>query len=103
MAKKLEDKVFDNSRVDDRMIMIRCGLDDCQKDDSFDSLISVVRNLKENKIAVRGDFRGHVGNNPERYEDQHGGYVCGVRKKERKRVAALNMTVPEIHCSRRKI
>ena len=103
MAKKLEDKVFDNSRVDDRMIMIRCGLDDCQKDDSFDSLISVVRNLKENKIAVRGDFSGDVGNNPERYEDQHGGYVCGVRKKERKRVAALNMAVPEIHSSRRKI
>ena len=28
------------------------------------------------------DFHGHLGNNTENFEDEHGGYVYGVTSKE---------------------
>ena len=58
------------------------GLDDSQKNDFYDSLINVVRKLREKEIVViPGDFNGHVGSNPEKYEGQLGGNSCVVRNK----------------------
>ena len=37
-------------------------------------------------IAVPpGVFDGHVGINPEKYEDQYGGYGCRVKNKQGKK------------------
>ena len=51
----------------------RCDLDDSQKDNLFDSLISIIRKLGEREIVViAGDFNGHVESNAEDFENQHG-------------------------------
>lgn len=45
---------------------------------------------------VAGDINGHIGSNPENYENQHEHYGYGVRNKERKRIlicAAMNVTL----------
>ena len=45
---------------------MECVLDDSQKDNFSDSLISVARSLGENKnIVIVGYFNGHVGGNAE--------------------------------------
>ena len=49
-------------------------------------LIIIVKKLEEMEIIViAGNFKDHVGNNPENYEDQRGGYGYAVRNKERKK------------------
>lgn len=60
-----------------------CDLDDCQKDNLFDRLISVIRKVREREIVViTGDFISHVERNPEGLENQHGGCGYGIWNKE---------------------
>ena len=74
MANKWVDKIIDISRVTDRMVAIKvlaqgiissvisvfaphCSLDDSREDGFYDSFISVVKRLREKKIAFRaGDY-----------------------------------------------
>ena len=65
-------------RINISMISVyapQCDLDDSQKDDFYDSLIIVIKQLGEKKILViaRG-LNGHTRSNPENCEDQHGGF-----------------------------
>ena len=67
-------------------------------DDFHDSLINVVRKLGEKEILVIAcGFHGHVGSDPENYEDQHGGYGYWARNTKRERIfefsVTMNMTV----------
>ena len=99
LAKRYIDKVIDVRRVRDRMIVTKVlvqgiiiskisvyvpqyGLDDSMKDDFYDSLANIVRKLGEEIVVLAGDFDSHVGSNPEKYEDHHGGY--GFRYKEKR-------------------
>ena len=74
MANKWVDKIIDISRTTDRMVAIKvlaqgiissvisvfapqCSLDDSREDGFYDSFISVVKRLREKKIAViAGDY-----------------------------------------------
>ena len=87
LAKRWVDKVIVISRGSDRMIVVtvlvqeiivtvisvyvlKCSLDDSQKDDFYDSLVNDLRKLREKEVVViAGDFTGHVGSNPKDYED----------------------------------
>ena len=54
---------------------LECGLDDPP--------INFVKELGEKEIVViAGDFNYQVVSHPEDYEDQHRGYVYGVKNKE---------------------
>ena len=60
----------------------QCDLDDSQKDDFYDSLIIVIKQLGEKKILViAGGFNGHTRSNSEDCEDQHGGFGYESRNK----------------------
>ena len=110
MAKKRVGKSIDLSRVSEIKIFIKvlvqriiisvisvyvqqCGLEDSQKDDFYDDLFNVEKEI----VVILGDLSGHTGYNPEDHEDQHGGYDYGVRNKKNERIrefcAAMNMTV----------
>ena len=53
--------------------------DNSQEQDFCDTLINLVRKLRENEIVVvEGDLNGHVESDPYNYDDQHGGYSYGV-------------------------
>lgn len=64
-----------------------CDLDDSQKDNLFDRLISVIRKVREREIVViTGDFISHVERNPEGLENQHVEVVVmefRIRKEQR--------------------
>ena len=63
----------------------KSSLDDCQKDDFYDSLINIVRKIRERETAaIAGEFDGQVESNPENYKEQQGGY--GVRNREGERI-----------------
>ena len=82
MARKCITRVIDINRVSDRMIVFKVLVQGIISsvilvylDDFYDSLINVVRKLGEKEILVIAcGFHGHVGSDPENYEDQHGGY-----------------------------
>ena len=48
-------------------------------------------------VVIAGDFNGDVGNNAEDYQDEHGAYGYGVRKRKGERIlefcANMNMTL----------
>ena len=113
LAKKYLDKVIDISRVIDRVVVIKllvqriivslisvyapqCGLNDCQKDNFYSSLINRVRTLGQKEILVIIRlFVVHVESNVRACEENHIGYHYGVRHKERESmlvfVAAINV------------
>ena len=64
---------------------LQYGLGDSQRDDFYDSLINVVRTFggKEITVILR-HLNVYAGSNPEKYEDQHGGYGYGVRHRKGK-------------------
>ena len=100
MVKRWVDKVIDISGISDRMIVIKvlvqgivisiisvyatqCGLDDIQKGDFYDCLVNAIRKLGEKEFLVIARYlNGHVGSNPQKQEDQHESYCCGVRNKK---------------------
>ena len=70
--------------------------DDIQKDDFYDSLTMSLECQGRKKFQLQRETLMVTGNKPENYQDQHGGYSYGIRKKEEESIhefsAAINMT-----------
>ena len=86
----LGNKVFDISRISDKMFFInvfvqeiiisvisvyglQCGFDDGPKDHFYDSLINVKKFWEKEIGVIPGGFKVHVGSKPEGYDNQHHG------------------------------
>ena len=72
-------------RINISMISVyapQCDLDDSQKDDFYDSLIIVNKQLGEkNILVIAGGLNDHTRSKPENSEDQHGGFGYESRNK----------------------
>ena len=104
LADKWMDKVFDITRVTDRILVMKVcvdkiiiniisvytpqvGLDTSIKDEFYDNLLSVVSRINtREKLYICGDFNGHIGSKPEGYEGVHGGNGYGQRNQEGERI-----------------
>ena len=104
LAEKWTDKVFDISRVSDRILVMKvcmdkliiniisvyapqAGLATSTKDVFYDNLLSVVSRISSREhLYICGDFNGHIGSKPEGYEGVHGGFGYGQRNEEGERI-----------------
>ena len=75
----------------------QCGLDDREKNDSYDSLANVIRKLRGIKLVITGDFNGNPKITKKTMRTSMGGYGYGFRSKKGERIlefcATMNMTV----------
>lgn len=125
MIKKWVDKVIDISRACGRLIVslafiqgniisvtsvyaLQCGLYDSQKDDFYDCLINVNRELGENEVVViAGELMFTLQVTQKTMRTSNGGPGYGVRNKEDEMnletCAATNITAQDILFKKREV
>ena len=97
--RSLRDEVVEVKRNDDRIILVKLvvggwilnvisayapqvGLQESVKRQFWEDLEEVVRGIpREEKLFIRGDLNGHVGQTNEGFDRVHGGFGFGTRNE----------------------